>query len=40
MSCDYCEPDHLGTAERWSEWERKRLDPRVARWFGPNGDDT
>ncbi len=40
VSCEYCEPDHLGTAERWSEWERKRLDPRVARWFGPDGGDT
>ena len=35
VECEYCEPDHLGTAERWSEWERKRSDPRLARWFAP-----
>ena len=31
--CPYCEPDKLGTAERWSEWDRKRHDPRLQRWF-------
>jgi ATP-dependent helicase/nuclease subunit B len=39
VSCEYCEPDHLGTAERWTEWERKRHDARLARWFGPEGGD-
>jgi hypothetical protein len=34
VPCEYCEPDHLGTADRWGEWERKRHDPRLARWFG------
>jgi ATP-dependent helicase/nuclease subunit B len=34
VTCDYCEPDQLGTAERWAEWERKQHDPRLARWFG------
>ena len=29
----YCEPDKLGTAERWGEWDRKRHDPRLQRWF-------
>lgn len=33
VTCRYCQPDALGTAERWSEWERKRTDPRGARWF-------
>ena len=33
-ACLYCEPDELGTAERWAEWLRKRHDPRLARWFG------
>jgi RecB family exonuclease len=33
IDCQYCEPDSLGTAERYSEWERKRLDPRLAPWF-------
>jgi RecB family exonuclease len=40
ISCEYCEPDHLGTAERWAEWSRKQHDPRLAPWFGPIGDDT
>lgn len=40
VSCEYCEPDRLGTAERWPEWERKRHDPRLAAWFGPAEDDT
>jgi hypothetical protein len=40
VPCEYCEPDHLGTAERWPEWERKQHDPRLATWFGPPaGDD-
>jgi ATP-dependent helicase/nuclease subunit B len=34
VACEYCEPDHLGTAERWPEWERKQHDPRIAQWFG------
>ena len=38
VPCEYCEPDHLGTAERWAEWERKRHDPRLHRWFGPPND--
>jgi ATP-dependent helicase/nuclease subunit B len=33
VDCHYCQPDKLGTAERWPEWERKRHDPRGARWF-------
>jgi hypothetical protein len=40
VSCEYCEPDHLGTAERWAEWERKRHDPRIAAWFGPIDEAT
>ncbi len=35
VGCHYCEPDGLGTAERWAEWERKHLDPRLASWFAP-----
>jgi hypothetical protein len=33
IACEYCQPDHLGTGERWPEWERKRHDERLARWF-------
>ncbi len=34
VKCWYCTPDGLGSAERYPEWERKRHDPRLARWFG------
>jgi len=34
VGCHYCEPDGLGTAERWADWQRKRHDPRLAPWFG------
>jgi RecB family exonuclease len=38
VECQYCEPDSLGTADRYAEWERKRLDPRLAPWF-PDDED-
>jgi len=38
VPCRYCEPDELGTTERYPEWERKRHDPRLVRWFGPDAD--
>jgi hypothetical protein len=34
VPCEYCDPDHLGTAERWSQFERKLADPRVASLLG------
>ena len=34
VSCEYCDPDHLGTAERWTQFERKLADPRVAALLG------
>jgi hypothetical protein len=39
-TCLYCEPDALGTAERWGEWERKRLDPRLEPWFPPDAEEV
>jgi len=33
VDCHYCQPDGLGVDERYAEWERKRHDPRLARWF-------
>jgi ATP-dependent helicase/nuclease subunit B len=33
IDCHYCQPDSLGTAERFAEWDRKRHDPRLATWF-------
>ena len=38
VGCHYCEPDGLGTAERWADWQRKRHGPRVRAWFG--GDEA
>jgi hypothetical protein len=42
IECQFCEPDSLGTAERFAEWERKRLDPRLAPWFPADdgGEDS
>jgi len=34
VPCEYCDPDHLGTAERWTQFERKLADPRVAALLG------
>ncbi len=39
VTCPYCDPDGLGTAERWAEFERKSADPRVAALLGLDGDD-
>ena len=36
--CEYCDPDHLGTAERWAQFERKLADPRVRRLLGEHDD--
>jgi RecB family exonuclease len=33
IECHYCQPDALGTAERFAEWDAKRRDPRLAPWF-------
>ncbi len=38
VKCEYCQPDHLGTGERWPEWDRKRHDARLARWFPDPAD--
>ena len=32
--CEYCDPDNLGTAELWAEFERKAADPRVMALLG------
>lgn len=32
IECWYCQPDGLGVEERFDEWDRKRLDPRLAAW--------
>ncbi len=29
IDCEYCDPDHLGTADRWREWSRKALAPEL-----------
>ena len=40
VPCEYCDPDHLGTAERWTQFERKLADPRVAGLLGEPGNAT
>ncbi|MFT3853332.1 MAG: PD-(D/E)XK nuclease family protein [Ilumatobacteraceae bacterium] len=43
VECEYCDPDHLGTAERYEEHVRKRTDPRLATFFAddaPAAADT
>jgi hypothetical protein len=34
VTCPYCDPDGLGTVERYAEFERKRDDPRLVALFG------
>jgi hypothetical protein len=33
IDCHFCDPDGLGTADRWREWERKAADPALAGYF-------
>lgn len=40
VTCAYCEPDALGTADAWARWVRKRSDERISRWFGGTSDDS
>lgn len=40
VDCHYCQPDGLGTEERWPEWRRKHVDARLARWFADPADDS
>jgi RecB family exonuclease len=35
IECEYCDPDGLGTADRWREWERKRNAPELSRFLSP-----
>ena len=39
VTCRYCQPDGLGVHERYAEWNAKRHDPRITRWFPPEADD-
>jgi ATP-dependent helicase/nuclease subunit B len=39
VPCVYCEPDELGRTERWIEWQAKRHDPRLVRWFGEPAEE-
>ena len=38
VGCWFCEPDGLGTAGRWADWERKRHAAVLARWFADAED--
>ena len=37
--CMFCDPDELGTTDVWERWSAKRVDDRIARWFGDEIDD-
>ncbi len=37
--CLYCEPDGLGLAHQYADWERHRADPAVAPYLDVCGDD-
>lgn len=39
VKCPYCDPDGLGTAERWAEFDRKQSDPRVRALFATEAED-
>ena len=39
VSCHYCQPDGLGVAERFGEWQLKQSDPRFAPWLRGNESD-
>ncbi len=39
IACHYCQPDGLGVAERYAQWQHKRGDPRLAPWFPPDDAD-
>lgn len=38
VSCEFCDPDHLGTAERYDELVRKSADPRVRSFLGAGAE--
>jgi ATP-dependent helicase/nuclease subunit B len=38
IRCRYCDPDGLGTVDRWREWERKQAAPELAARYAPEGD--
>lgn len=40
VKCPYCDPDGLGTAERWAEFDRKSSDPRVAALLGTADEEA
>ena len=37
VDCEYCDPDHLGTADRWREWTRKVLAPELEEYVALTG---
>jgi hypothetical protein len=40
VRCSYCDPDGLGTADRWREWERKSRAPELAGYRALLGDEV
>lgn len=39
IGCHFCQPDGLGVAERFGEWQLKQGDRRLAPWFPPDEVD-
>jgi RecB family exonuclease len=39
-ACPWCDPENLGTAELWRQFDRKRADPRVAALLGEAAGET
>jgi len=33
VSCDYCDPDGLGTRDQWRDWQRKQGDPDLSSYL-------
>ena len=37
IDCEYCDPDHLGTADRWRDWTRKARAPELEDYVALTG---
>jgi RecB family exonuclease len=37
IECEYCDPDHLGTADRWRDWTRKASAPGLEAYVALTG---
>src|SRR5262249_38378875 len=37
VACEYCDPDHLGTSDRFRDWSRKAFAPELERYVALTG---